>query len=90
MLPEIVYFKGEPYTGKAAVVNGYNGYTCAPDDRKLCALVIDGVGVPSCWSNGVANVLTDKDGIEITHPSRGASIYFKDGKQDSEWNCSNC
>lgn len=49
MLPEIVYFKGEPYTGKAAVVNGYNGYTCAPDDRKLCALVIDG---PECQAVG--------------------------------------
>ena len=65
-----VYLNGQLYKGKAAYINGYNGYTATEDNGLLCALIVDGAGVPSCWDdNGNPNTLTDKDGNKIINKS---------------------
>lgn len=70
------YLNGEPYKGKASYINGSNGYTATEDNGLLCALIVDGVGVPSCWDdNGNPNTLTDKDGNKIVNKAlRGVII----------------
>lgn len=73
------YFNDKPYKGKAAYINGYNGYTSTKDDGVLCALVIDSVGVPSCWdAEGKPNVLKDENGTIIVNKcARGSIIEIR-------------
>lgn len=73
-----VYFKGKEYKGKAAYINGYNGHTESEDDGMLCALIIDGVGVLSCWDNDCKpNNLTDCNGNNIINKNlRGSIVTF--------------
>lgn len=73
------YFNGKEYKGKAAYINGYNGYTATEDDGVLCALIEDSVGVPSCWNTeGKPNVLKDENGtIIVNKEARGSIIEIK-------------
>lgn len=72
------YLNGEPYHGRAAYINGYNGYTATEDNGLLCALIDDWRGLPSCWDNdGNPNTLTDKDGNKIVNKAlRGVIIVI--------------
>ena len=60
------FFNGKPYSGNAAFICGYNGYTFSENHGKLCALISDKVGVRSCWDNdGKPNLILDENGDTI-------------------------
>lgn len=83
---EQVFFKGQPYTGDAAFINGSNGYECTEDHGLLCALILpEGPfeHVRSCWDkSGKPNYLTTETGEKIENRAAAVSGYrieFKDG-----------
>ena len=66
-----VFFNGEPFHGRAAFINGYNGYESSKDDGCLCALIKDERGVPSCWGkDGKPNYITNQKGTPIRLKNR--------------------
>lgn len=66
-----LFLNNKPYHGKAAYINGYNGYNKTNDDATLCALINN-----SCWdSQGKPNYLKNKDGELIQNENlRGVEI----------------
>ena len=87
---EKVFFKGHPYTGDAAFINGSNGYECTEDHGLLCALILpEGPfeHVRSCWDkSGKPNCLTTETGKKIVNRGEtGIIIKFKDGLEVSRF-----
>lgn len=73
-----VYYNGKPFYGKAAFINGFNGYSSTADDGCLCASIEDRQGIMSCFDeNGTPNTITNEDGtpIRLKH-RRGISIHL--------------
>ena len=69
------YLNGKEYHGKAAYINGYNGYTSTEDNGLLCALIADSIGVPSCWDiEGKPNALKDENGNIIADKAKRGTI----------------
>jgi hypothetical protein len=67
-LPDELFLNGEKYTGPAAFINGYNGYTSTDDDGLLKAFKNP---------NG-DGYLTDKNGYLIrARNRRGQSVEIK-------------
>ena len=68
------FFNGKPYSGNAAFICGYNGYTFSENHGKLCALISDKVGVRSCWDNdGKPNLILDENGNTIIDHEKGCN-----------------
>jgi hypothetical protein len=68
------FFNGKPYSGDAAFICGYNGYTFSENHGKLCALISDKVGVRSCWNNdGKPNLILDENGNTIIDHEKGCN-----------------
>ena len=71
------FFNGKPYTGDAAFINGYNGYTYSENHGMLCALIPDKVGTRSCWDkDGKPNSILDENGDTITDSRRGIDRVY--------------
>ena len=67
------FFNGQPYSGDAAFIQGYNGYTYSVNHGLLCALIPDGK-VRSCWDkNGNPNALQDEEGHTIVDFEKGSN-----------------
>lgn len=70
------------YTGEAAFVNGYNGFTHTEDDGLLCALLPDDSFHLSCWSEDLKpNKLLDENNEPlIDWNSRGGNVFLYEGQ----------
>lgn len=70
------------YTGEAAFVNGYNGFTHTEDDGLLCALIPDDSFHLTCWSkDGKLNELLDENNEPlIDWDSRGGHVFLYEGQ----------
>jgi len=71
---ENLTLNGEKYTGEAAYVNGFNGYTSSETDGLLCAIINK-----SCWDkNKNPNALLDSNGNTVVNKNlRGIFIDVK-------------
>jgi hypothetical protein len=71
------FFNGQPFSGEAAFICGYNGYTFSENHGKLCALIPEDRGVRSCWDkDGHPNFLLDENGDTITDSRRGIDRVY--------------
>lgn len=70
------------YTGEAAFVNGYNGFTHTEDDGMLCALIPDDSFHLTCWSKDLKpNKLLDENNEPlIDWDSRGGHVFLYEGQ----------
>lgn len=75
-----LYLNGNEYKGKAAFINGYNGYSATENNGLLCAL-IDNNGVLSCFDkDGKPNALKNGLGEKIVNKAlRGTTIVVANG-----------
>ena len=70
------FFNGKPYSGDAAFICGYNGYTHSENHGMLCALIPDG-RVRSCWNkDGHPNTILDETGSTIIDSEKGCNGVY--------------
>ena len=66
-----VFFNGQPYSGPACFINGYNGETSSDTDGCLCAILKNKNGeLSTCDDSGNFNFITNEKGVPIRLKNR--------------------